>query len=576
MKTITASCAVVAAFVLVALPARAQQSAPAPTVCPVASGVELLQEVIPDSADGGPLIITIVRADPRVRGVRVESALGQDKVWGTDPTFGREIVSTLATRHGAVAGVNAGFFPFKGNPLGLHIQGGEIVTEPLRSRTSFYVDRDGKTGFAAFTYRGEVRAENGMTFALNGLNRQPDKSDALLLYAPLFQATTLRSSGRVEVVLHGIKAPLRAGQEYTATIAHVALDGGRTPLDKNTVVLSGGGAGADFLRANAPVGTKIHFTVGVTSLPDTPADVSQLREVVTGGPRLLTNGKVTINWQSEGMGQAFSTTRHPRTAVGRTREGILLFVTVDGRQKGLSRGVSLPELAQILLRYGATDAVNLDGGGSSSAVVWDTIVSSPSEGVERPVADALLLFADDLKPAARTPISNLSAPPDGLTVGDTYQFALPATNALPVWGTRGGVGFVSQTGLFHALRPGKAEVWATWGSRKRRVSTTFSIRGKSAGDAAGFAAALSLAADPAPAGATLVIRIANAEGDPLGNEPVSLTVTGGKADTATVTTNAKGEARVAVLWEVGATVRRVSVSSPARRFAPAELTIPVK
>ncbi|NLL66867.1 MAG: phosphodiester glycosidase family protein [Clostridiaceae bacterium] len=76
-------------------------------------------------------------------------------------------------------------------------------------------------------------------------------------------------------------------------------------------------------------------------------------------------------------------TRVPRTAVGVKEDGTVVFVVVDGRQKGLSDGLTGKELGQRLLDLGVKDAVNLDGGASSEMIVEGNIVNSPSAGRER-------------------------------------------------------------------------------------------------------------------------------------------------------------------------------------------------
>jgi hypothetical protein len=126
------------------------QLAPAPITStkPIAKGIRLLQTVLPEGAVGGPLMITVVEVDPKAsKDVRVGAALGGDIVWGTDPTLGRENVSALTARTGAVAGINASFFPFAGNPLGFHVQQGELVIEPAGNDTVFYITKDGAPHF---------------------------------------------------------------------------------------------------------------------------------------------------------------------------------------------------------------------------------------------------------------------------------------------------------------------------------------------------------------------------------------------------------------------------------------------
>jgi exopolysaccharide biosynthesis protein len=78
----------------------------------------------------------------------------------------------------------------------------------------------------------------------------------------------------------------------------------------------------------------------------------------------------------------------------------MLIATVDGRQPGVSVGMSLAELASLLLEFGASDAINLDGGGSTTMVVNGKLVNSPSDQTgERPVSDAILILPRRLQSA---------------------------------------------------------------------------------------------------------------------------------------------------------------------------------
>ena len=437
----------------------------------VAKGVELVQEVWPDGSPDGPMAATTLVIDPKQKGIRLEAALGQDRVWGTDPTFGREVISKLAARHGAAAAINAGFFPFAGNPIGLHIQDGELVTEPGYNRTCLLLTRKGKATFAALGFSATVKAVKGKeNYSLAGLNRRPaapDKAgklaDELLLFTPIFFDNTLKSAGRVEVVLSGVSGPFTAGKTFTGTVERVT-EGGGTPLSKGTVVLSGSGKGADFLRTAATPGAKLSLRLDLTKMDGKPFDAHEIAYAVGGGPRLVTDGKPDIPLKAEGMSPTFSTTRHPRTAVGITRDGKILLVTVDGRQKGVSRGMSLPELAALLIRLGATEAANLDGGGSSVCVVRNQIVNAPSDGLERPVANMLVVLAPQDKDMSKANPSGEVSSVAPLLVGESRNLAGEGGAAGEMlWGMKpGGVipGFIRQDGTFTAVRPGKATIYA--------------------------------------------------------------------------------------------------------------------
>lgn len=97
----------------------------------------------------------------------------------------------------------------------------------------------------------------------------------------------------------------------------------------------------------------------------------QLRDAVSFGPFLVINGKGIIKKGNGGWGLA------PRTAIGQTADGTVLFLVIDGRQL-TSVGASLKDVQEIMLQYGAINAANLDGG-SSSALFYDgTIINNPS------------------------------------------------------------------------------------------------------------------------------------------------------------------------------------------------------
>lgn len=525
----------------------------------LAPGVELLQEITLEGDKDGPLVVTTLKIDPKVRGVRVEAALGGGTVWGNDPTLGREIPSKTVEKRKAVAGINAGFFPFAGNPIGLHVENGELVTEPGLARTAFVLLEDGTVQFPRFRFTGSVNDH-----PLHGLNRKPGKGNELLLFTPIFAEKTLKSPERVEAVLEGVTLPLKPGQ-LAGKIVSVGV-GGETPLRPGTVVLSAGGESADWLKTWAQPGANVGLSLAVTPL-DRTLDPKQIVQAVTGSGRLLADGKFALDLTAEKIGESFSNTRHPRTAVGVTAEGKLLFVTVDGRQPKLSRGASLKELAGILLALGAVEAVNLDGGGSSACAVRGAVLNSPSEGVERPVADSLLVFAED---AVLMPDTLSLAPPArALKVGESYRFALPESSdsGSIVWSVRGGIGFIDQEGNFRALRPGKGAVLVWRAGQPIELPVTV-VKANSKElpklDTPDFLPRAVFSDN----GTTLTLTIANAEGDRLGGEPIQLTVTGGVALPNPVITNPRGEASVTLQWDANtaASARQVKLSSPQKRF----------
>jgi exopolysaccharide biosynthesis protein len=84
--------------------------------------------------------------------------------------------------------------------------------------------------------------------------------------------------------------------------------------------------------------------------------------------------------------------RHPRTIGGTTPDGKIIIVVADGRVPGVATGLNFKEKVELMKNLGVTDAVNLDGGGSSTFVGPDGLRGHPSDGQERPVGDALLVM----------------------------------------------------------------------------------------------------------------------------------------------------------------------------------------
>lgn len=143
-------------------------------------------------------------------------------------------------------------------------------------------------------------------------------------------------------------------------------------------LLVGVGRGARQLQDGLPVGTRVRLRVRAVGDP---------RIAIGGSTLLLQDGRVTV---------LDDAVKHPRTAVGVDRDtGRLLLVVADGRQR-TSVGLTLRELAELLLSLGAEDAINLDGGGSSTMVARRPngrrgVMNSPSDGAQRPVPNGLQL-----------------------------------------------------------------------------------------------------------------------------------------------------------------------------------------
>ena len=90
----------------------------------------------------------------------------------------------------------------------------------------------------------------------------------------------------------------------------------------------------------------------------------------------------------------------PRTAVGILRDGSYMLVTIDGHRPGYSVGATLTELGNTMKGLGVVEAMNLDGGGSTTMWVKGRVANRPSDGFERSVSNALLVLPRDRQVAS--------------------------------------------------------------------------------------------------------------------------------------------------------------------------------
>jgi exopolysaccharide biosynthesis protein len=120
-----------------------------------------------------------------------------------------------------------------------------------------------------------------------------------------------------------------------------------------------------------------------------------MQDAIAAGPCLIVNGEIHVTDTAEVFFGTSIPEVHPRTAAGYTLDGDLILLVVDGRQDE-SRGVDLYELAKIMRDLGCIEALNLDGGGSSTLVANQELLNRPAGGtVQREVMSALAVFYEE-------------------------------------------------------------------------------------------------------------------------------------------------------------------------------------
>jgi len=311
----------------------------------------------------------------------LEVDLSDTPVWvqpvlANETIRGREKVIAMARREGALAAINGGFFERGGPPLGLLMINGEWITAPPRARTALVLSADGGAQIMPLAFRGSVTLPSGRTLPIAAVNQGHTYGHELVLFN--------RRWGRQ--VPGNLKTTAVAVDAGAAVLS--VRSSSNQPLDipDHGFALSAKGNYARLLTALKP---RDRLIVTLRTAPPVP----NLKHVLGGGPRLLEAGHVHITSETEGFRTDVAHGPAPRTAVGLTRQGHLLLVVVDGRGAGGSSGMTLYELARTMQQLGAVEAMNLDGGGSTTMVIGGRVVNRPSDGFSRRVSNALMVFA---------------------------------------------------------------------------------------------------------------------------------------------------------------------------------------
>jgi hypothetical protein len=371
--------------------------------------------------DSGPWEINIVKAKRSDARLSLRTELASGEVLNNAP-LSAIVKSASDDSHFPVVAINGDFFRmdndvYAGTPIGLQITNGELITFPYKARSSVLIDSNGQLSIQRTRVIAAATA-NKIPFTIHGSN-SPRAADQLILYTPNFGDSTLTNSAGVEAILETSRTTLPVNADFSGTIRKISRAGNST-IPRDGMVISGNGEAARFLE-NLRVGDSINITIALKTTaygtppasqaasadPNTPVVAErpilppQIVEAVGGGPLLVHEGKIDIAGDEESFTPAFINTRHPRSAIGLSADSLFL-VTVDGRQGDKSQGMSLQELAKLMLDLGCKEALNLDGGGSTEMIARDNILNSPSGGGERRIANALILFS-------REPVNMITA-----------------------------------------------------------------------------------------------------------------------------------------------------------------------
>jgi exopolysaccharide biosynthesis protein/uncharacterized protein YjdB len=349
---------------------------------PVTNGVTYSSESIA-SIDGN-VPIHVVTADTRDENVRLGTVVSNDAV--VDPE--NETVSSMANRTGAVAGINGGYFDFNASGQADH---GEIVDgEIWRSPTADHegtvaVLGDGSVVYGKQEFSGTIAVSGGPSRALTSVNRLADATgDGITQVTPRLGDVSTTWFGGTRVMALG------TSDDNGATITITSVTTGNSISGTHYGLIGGDATSASgqWIQENLEVGS-----VATTTQQISPND--DIQQLIQGPGRILADGEVfddPINQMPGGL--------HPESVIGSTADGELVMAAFDGQKTAdVALGVGWRQVASYMRSLGVTDAVLLDGGGSTDMVVrrpGDTqasVVNTPSDLAERPVANGMFVYS---------------------------------------------------------------------------------------------------------------------------------------------------------------------------------------
>ena len=414
---------------------------------PIAPGLLYRMEIDPET----PRQIHALRITPSSPSLRWHAQLAGGTI-EEDGTFkGRLTPSEIVVKEGALAAINGDFFSFDhGAPIGLTVRDGELLNTPAKARAVFaWGPNESVVGFGTVTATLSTVSGLGPLDAIN----QPIGDNGLVLYTAA-QGKASPPEGAIVLALEVPPNAWSPNTSVTAKVVSVSGEPGPILLGSGRALLVATGAKRNRL-------TDVRVDEAVTITLNTPGfDWEKFENVIGGGPFLLKAGKVAVDAAEEGFNATFSAQRHPRTAIGRTADGDVWLVAIDGRQPH-SDGATLEEAAIVMRRLGCVDAINLDGGGSTALNVRGLTLNRPSDGRERAVSNGIVIFGPKLAtPSGKLRLSVNPRVADNGTLDARVELDGKPVPDIDVMWTARGAAWADPSGRLQFTKAGPATLYA--------------------------------------------------------------------------------------------------------------------
>lgn len=328
---------------------RIRKKYPKATIVDVDSGIKHIKMI--RYYNRKPVRINIVEVDSKLnRTFELKPALASNSTLRSKNT-----IRTIANKEKAIVAINGTFFkPQTGVPLGTLMINNKMYTGPVYDRVAMGIfDSNSHTKFdmARIQLNAKVKADKD-EFKIDNINQPRMLSTYILAYTPEWGKTSPASPK------YGMQVAIKDNRVVQVSSNPLAI-----PQDG--YVLSG----PEKKIAEIALSKKVELEI------KTNPEWDNVKHIISGGPYLVKDNQPFVDTSAQRLNSIGG--RNPRTAIGYTAENDFVIVTVDGRE-GSSVGMSLWELAKFMKSIGCTNAMNLDGGGSTVMYVKGQIVNKPT------------------------------------------------------------------------------------------------------------------------------------------------------------------------------------------------------
>ncbi len=361
----------------------------------------------------GGAAVYVAEMERAAKNIRFDVELANTRILGRE-TISRAAKRLMQKQMLPLAGVNGSFGIREdgrgrgGMIFNLHIQNRELVSIPTQlnrwgysppspwGETSFGVTSDGEFLLDTVQLNGILQiGEKKLT--INGINQICDSLCPVVIYTPRFGKRTL-TRRCYEITLMKLELPLTGKYRSRFVITSVSSRGNSLIPPRGVVVA---------ITSNIARSWQDRFaesTTGELEIALTPQKWQSVHSGIGGNLRLLRHGNIepellqfNASRGRTGSSQRNAARRNPRSALGFNDEKLFL-IAVDGRQPGYSMGMTLYQMAQFFRALGIKNAINFDGGSSSTLWALGEVVNNPSHGYERRIFNIAMIRAVTQQP----------------------------------------------------------------------------------------------------------------------------------------------------------------------------------